>query len=85
MGDYKMIEKIAKLLKERVPNKTWQPKVLAEEIYNLAIENLENQLYVSRIMLRKANEKLAKAEHDAERYKKRIEELQKELKDERLN
>ena len=78
-----MIDKIAKLLEERIPNETWQPKVLAEEIYNLAIENLENQLYVVRIMLRKANEKLAKAEHDAERYKKRIEELQKEKQNER--
>ena len=80
MGDNEMIDKIAKLLEERVTNDTWQPKVLAEEIYNLAIYNLENQLYVARIMLRKANEKLAKAKHDAERYKKRIEELQKELK-----
>ena len=75
-----MIDKIAKLLEEKIPNETWQPKVLAREIYNLATENLENQLYVARIMLRKANEKLAKAEHDVERYKKRIEELQKELK-----
>lgn len=29
------IKKIAELLKERVPNKTWQPKVLAEEIYDM--------------------------------------------------
>lgn len=29
------IDKITKLLKERVPNKTWQPKVLAEEIYDI--------------------------------------------------
>ena len=34
-----MIEKIAKLLEERIPNETWQPKVLAEEIYEMIIEN----------------------------------------------
>lgn len=34
-----MIDKISKLLKERVPNKTWQPKVLAKEIYEMIIEN----------------------------------------------
>ena len=28
-----IIDKIAKLLEERVPNETWQPKVLAKEIY----------------------------------------------------
>ena len=29
------IEKIAELLKEKVPNKTWQPKILAKEIYDM--------------------------------------------------
>ena len=33
------IEKISKLLKERVPNKTWQPKVLAKEIYDMVIKD----------------------------------------------
>lgn len=70
-----MINKIAKLLEERIPNKTWQPKVLAEEIYNLAIENLENQLYVARIMIRKANEKLA----DDEEIYNRLAELEDKI------
>ena len=33
------IEKISKLLKEKIPNKTWQPKVLAKEIYEMVIKD----------------------------------------------
>jgi septal ring factor EnvC (AmiA/AmiB activator) len=53
----------------------WERKQVEEEK-----AKLQNQLEVTRIMLRRAENRLEKANHDRDRYKRRIDALQGEIK-----
>ena len=57
----------------------WEKRMVKEEKAKLQeeISHLENNLHITRIMLRKAEKRLEKAEHDRDRYKRRIDVLQK--------
>ena len=67
----------------------WERKQVNKEIGELAqeihyqkeeIQSLKNQLEVTRVMLRRTENRLQKAEHDRNRYKRRIDALQGEIK-----
>ena len=59
----------------------WERKQVEEEKAKLQeeIQTLKNQLEVTRVMLRRAEKRLAKTEHDRDRYKRRIDLLQEQI------
>ena len=56
----------------------WERKNVEAEKAKLQeeMQSLKNKLEVTRVMLRRAENRLQKAEHDRDRYKRRIEALQ---------